>query len=161
MPTTTDRTKLLINFVRGMLLGTIDVPTYGAAGTTYFVDNNYTPAQLTRRNSPQAKDPQNILQTLGSLLIFSWDPDKREPTTDIDHGVLTIQVYTNTYTNTEQVGNALADALHLLTTQYTDPETGDILCLYRCHDQGGPAEPVYNSNNNTWSTACSFKIRVG
>ena len=58
---TTDRTKLLINFVRGMLLGTVDAPLSGATGTTYFVDKGYTVAQLNRRNAPQVKDPQNPL----------------------------------------------------------------------------------------------------
>lgn len=152
---TVDRTTLLIDFVRGMLLGNITAPPSNAAGTTYFQDNNYGPGQLYRRNTPQVKDPQYIYP----CLIFSWDPDDRERTTDIDHGVLTVQVYTNEYTDTENAGNAIADALHLLTTQYTSSE--GTLYLYMSHDMGGPAEPIFNNSTNTWSTACSFRMRIG
>ncbi len=152
---TTERTKLLLNFLRGMLLGTISAPSLGAKGTTYFMDNHYTKERLYRRTSPQVKDPQY------PCLIFSWDPDKRANTTDIDDGVLTVQVYTNTYTDTEQAGNAVADGLHLLTTLYTDPNTGTSLYLYKCHDLGGPAEPIHNTVSNTWSMSCNFRVQVG
>ncbi len=147
--TTSDRTKQLIDFVRDRLLA-----------LPYFQQTKddgspaWTTRQLYRKNSPQVKDPSSIMP----CLIFSWDSDIREVTTDIDHGIMTVQVYTNEYTNTEQAGNSIADALHLLVTV-----TGDNppLIIYQSHDLGGPSEPYHNTETNSWSTACNFKMRVG
>lgn len=155
MAGTSDRTILLIDYIRGILLNTIPQPNSGAKGTTYFSTAGYLPGRLYRQNTPQAKDPEY------PCLIFSWDPDDRERTTDIDHGVLTVTAYTNTYTDTEQAGNAVADALHLLTALYTDPTTGDQLYIFQMHDMGGPAEPQYAKTINAWSMSCSFRCKVG
>jgi hypothetical protein len=149
---TTDRTRMLINYLRDLLLG-IQTAPQKTGPVTYFTDHGYTRAQLYRRNAP-IKDPQFRYP----CLIFSWDPDRREVTTDIDLGVLTIQVYTNTYTDTEDAGNSIADVLHNLTAQVTEPYP---LYIFQTHDMGGPAEPWFENDTNTWSTSCSFKMRVG
>jgi len=152
MASTQDRTRLLINYMRDLLLG-IQVSPQQTGPVTYFAQKGYTRAQLYRRNAP-IKDPQYRYP----CLVFSWDPDIRERTTDIDWGVLTIQVYTNTYTDTEDAGNSIADVLHLLTALVTNPSP---LYIYQTHDMGGPAEPWFEKETNTWSTSCSFKMRVG
>jgi hypothetical protein len=143
---------MLINYMRDLMLG-LQVSPQKTGPITYFTSHGYTKAQMYRMNAP-IKDPQYRYP----CLILSWDPDKREITTDIDWGVLTIQVYTNTYTDTEDAGNSIADVLHLLTAQINEPYP---LYIYQSYDMGGPAEPEFNKETNTWSTSCSFKMRVG
>ena len=149
----TSKTSLLIDYVRNVLL----MPG------SYFQVNGYSTQVLYRRNLPQKKNPTY------PALVFAWEPDIREITTLIDRGILTISVYTNTYIDTDVAGNSLADELHLLTAGPTGSSKGTAwatgtvnpLYIYKCHDTGGPSEPIYNRETNTWTMALNFEVWVG